>query len=105
MNTIAMMKTILELAEDIKKLPPSKEREEIILKITTTVLPSLADIATAPKTNTGLPCPYCRQKLPRIHLHRTTDAVIKSFDILLALPEQSRAEIRLMCKFLREQTA
>ncbi len=105
MNTITVMTAILELAEDIKKLPPSKEREEILQKISSTVLPSLVDVSTAPKTNTGLPCPYCRQKLPRINIHRTTDAVIKSFDLLLALPEQSGAEIRSLCKFLREQTA
>lgn len=105
MNSVEMMKLVLELAEDVKKLPPSKERDEILKTISSTLLPNLMDVSAAPKTNTGLPCPYCRQKLPRLTVHRTTDAVIDSWDVLIAMPEQTGAEMRSLAAFLRQTVA
>lgn len=105
MNSVEMMKLVLELAEDVKKLPPSKEREEILKTISSTLLPNLMDVSTAPKANTGLPCPYCHQKLPRITIHRTTDAVVHSWDVLIAIPEAPGHEMRSLAAFLRQTAA
>lgn len=96
---VDMMTKLLAIGEDVKKLPPSKAREEILQKISW-LIPEIVDIAAAPKGNTGLPCPYCRQSLPRLVLTRTTDATVRTVDVHVAAPAQNRAEAKALCSLL-----
>lgn len=99
MNTVDMMTKLLSIQEDVKKMPVSAERAVALAKISE-LIPEIVDISTAPRGNTGLPCPYCRQNLPRLDVHRTTDGAVKTFDICVSMPAQNRAEVSSLCRFL-----
>ncbi len=67
-----------------------------------TILSLLAELHTAPADNTGMPCPYCAQTLPRLSLQRVGDT--DTFDFTVSAHGQTAKGIKGLCKMLEQLT-